>query len=66
MTDEEKKLMARDLSRRKASDIDEVIDLIQKVVGIENIHVIRTQEDMEALTLEMELQEYLRSGGKLN
>lgn len=47
-------------------NVDEVLELIQKAVGEGNIHVIRTQQDIDELTVEMELREYLKSGGRLN
>ena len=50
----------------KEKNIDEVIELIQKAVGDGNVHVIRTQQDIDELTVEMELRDYLKGGGKLN
>ena len=44
----------------------EVLELLHKVVGEENVHVIRTQQDIDDLAVEMELREYLKSGGRLN
>ncbi len=45
---------------------NEVLEIIEKAVGEGNVHVIRTQQDIDDLTVEMELREYLKSGGLLN
>ena len=47
-------------------NIRDVLELIQKAVGEGNVHVIRTQQDIDDLEVEMELREYLKSGGLLN
>lgn len=47
-------------------NLDEILDFLQECIGAENVHVIHTQKDIEAVTLELELRAYLRSGGRLH
>lgn len=45
--------------------MNEVIEALKEIVGEDNIQIIKSDE-LEAFTLELELKQYLRSGGRLH
>ncbi len=68
--DQEKFDKAVETLKESSQSIDDkfqnVLEILKETFGSDNIVVINTKEDITNLELELELRDYLRSGGRLN
>lgn len=48
------------------TEFDTIVNVIKKMLGSEHVQIIRSGEDLDLLTAEIELQIYLESGKMLH